>query len=176
MIKLVSNYYSVVLCLVAYWYITLGHRLKSNRVRGYGVCFNNISVILWRSVLLVEETLVPRENHRSAACHWQKLSHNVVSSTHLAMSGIRTLVVIGTDCTGSWKSNHHTITTTTAPTLVRIILYSNAICLYRRIWLVTIIRTIFNLKVVTKGFSWKDPPSWKREILHVTFTTIHKNN
>ena len=25
--------------------------------------FNNISVILWRSVLLVEETKVPRENH-----------------------------------------------------------------------------------------------------------------
>jgi hypothetical protein len=26
--------------------------------------FNNISVISWRSVLLVEETGVPRENHR----------------------------------------------------------------------------------------------------------------
>ena len=26
--------------------------------------FNNISVILWRSVLLEEETRVPRENHR----------------------------------------------------------------------------------------------------------------
>ena len=26
--------------------------------------FNNISVILWWSVLLVEETRVPRENHR----------------------------------------------------------------------------------------------------------------
>jgi len=32
----------------------------------------------------------------------------------LAISGIRTLVVIGTDCTGSCKSNYHTITTTTA--------------------------------------------------------------
>jgi hypothetical protein len=34
-----------------------------------------------------------------------------------AMSGIQTqlLVVIGTDCTGSCKSNYHTITTTTAP-------------------------------------------------------------
>jgi hypothetical protein len=29
--------------------------------------FNNISVILWQSVLLVEETEVPRENHRPAA-------------------------------------------------------------------------------------------------------------
>jgi hypothetical protein len=33
--------------------------------------FNNISVILWRSVLLVEETGVPEENHRPAASHWQ---------------------------------------------------------------------------------------------------------
>jgi hypothetical protein len=49
---------------------------------------------------------------------------------------------------------------------------SNAICLYCRIWLVTILRKISNLKVVTKGFSWKEPPSWKCEILHVT---IHKN-
>jgi hypothetical protein len=29
--------------------------------------FNNISVILWWSVLLVEETEVPRENHRPVA-------------------------------------------------------------------------------------------------------------
>jgi len=43
--------------------------------------FNNISVISWRSVLLVEETGVPVENHRSATSHWQTLSHNVVSST-----------------------------------------------------------------------------------------------
>ena len=31
--------------------------------------FNNIAVILWRSVLLVEETGVPRENQRPAASH-----------------------------------------------------------------------------------------------------------
>ena len=31
--------------------------------------FNNILVILWRSVLLMEETRVPRENHRPAAYH-----------------------------------------------------------------------------------------------------------
>jgi hypothetical protein len=43
--------------------------------------FNNISVISWRSVLLVEETGVPRENHRPAVNHWQTLLHNVVSST-----------------------------------------------------------------------------------------------
>jgi len=39
--------------------------------------FNNISVILWRSVLLLKEI---GENHRPATSHWQTLSHNVVSS------------------------------------------------------------------------------------------------
>ena len=39
----------------------------------FNAIFNNISVILWRSVLLMEETGVPGENHR------QTLSHNVVS-------------------------------------------------------------------------------------------------
>jgi len=36
---------------------------------------------------------------------------------HLARGGfeLATLVVIGTDCIGSYKSNYHTITTTTAP-------------------------------------------------------------
>jgi hypothetical protein len=31
--------------------------------------FNNISVILWWSVLLEEETRVPGENHRPVASH-----------------------------------------------------------------------------------------------------------
>jgi len=37
--------------------------------------FNNIPVISWWSVLLVEETGVPRENKRHVASHWQTLSH-----------------------------------------------------------------------------------------------------
>ena len=43
--------------------------------------FHNISVILWQSVLLVEETRVPGEDHWPVASHWKTLSHNVVSST-----------------------------------------------------------------------------------------------
>ena len=46
----------------------------------FNTTFNNISVISGQSVLFVEETGVPVENHRPAASHWQTLSHNVVSS------------------------------------------------------------------------------------------------
>jgi hypothetical protein len=50
---------------------------------------SNISVISWQSVLLVEETCVPGENHWLATSHWHTLSHYVVLNTsHL--SGIRT--------------------------------------------------------------------------------------
>ena len=46
-----------------------------------------------------------------------KLYHIMLNRAHLACSGfeLTTLVVIGTDCIGSFKSNYHTITTTTAP-------------------------------------------------------------
>jgi hypothetical protein len=54
--------------------------------------FNNISVIAWWSVLLVEETGVPGENQRTAASHLLTLSHNVV---HLALSGNRTHNISG---------------------------------------------------------------------------------
>ena len=51
--------------------------------------FNNISVLLWRSVLLVEETGVSGENSRPVTSHRQTLSHNVVSSTPHNVSGDR---------------------------------------------------------------------------------------
>jgi hypothetical protein len=81
------------------------------RVMMFNATFNNISVISWRWVLLVEETGVPREIHRPVASHWQALSHNVISSTPCQEQ----LVVIGTNCTDNCKFNNHTITTTTVP-------------------------------------------------------------
>ena len=54
----------------------------------FNATFNNISVISWWSVLLVEETGVPGENHQPVASHRQTLSHNIVSSTP-CLNGIR---------------------------------------------------------------------------------------
>ena len=46
----------------------------------FNATFNNISVISWQSILLVEGT---GDNHRPVASHSQTLSHNVVSRLFL---------------------------------------------------------------------------------------------
>ena len=56
----------------------------------FNATFNNISVILWQSVLLVEET---GENHQPTASHGQILSHNVVSSTP-RLRGVQTPIIM----------------------------------------------------------------------------------
>jgi hypothetical protein len=47
------------------------HRFKFGLVGAmvFNATFNNISVISWRSVLLVEEIEGPQENHRLVASH-----------------------------------------------------------------------------------------------------------
>ena len=49
-----------------------------------------------------------------------KRYHIMLYRTQLACAGfeLRTLVVIGTDCIGSFKSNFHTMTTTMLPPLL----------------------------------------------------------
>ena len=47
----------------------------------FNATFNIISVISWRSALLVVEIGIAGENDRRAASHWQTLSHKVTLST-----------------------------------------------------------------------------------------------
>ena len=70
--------------------------IRNARVRFivFNGTFNNISVISWRPVLLVEETGMPGENHQPVSSHWQTLSYNVVSSTS-RLSGIQSHKVSG---------------------------------------------------------------------------------
>jgi len=52
--------------------------IKGVRVMLLNTTLNNISVILWRSFLLVVKAGIPGENHQPS--HRQTLWHNVVSS------------------------------------------------------------------------------------------------
>jgi hypothetical protein len=51
----------------------------------FNATFNNISVILWLTDSLVEETTVPGENQRPIASHRQTSSHNVVTQLTLTV-------------------------------------------------------------------------------------------
>ena len=69
----------------------------------FSATFNNISAISWRSVLLVEESGGPGENHRPVASHWQNLSHyQMLYNSPWSRFELTTSVVIGIDCIGTF--------------------------------------------------------------------------
>jgi hypothetical protein len=73
------------------------------RVVVFNATFNNILVILWQSVLLVDET---RENHWPVA---NFIPQCIEYTSPWAGFELTTLVVIGTVCICSSKSNYHMI-------------------------------------------------------------------
>ena len=101
--------------VLIYWVYYVNCHL-CNSVNGLMVLnatFNNISVISWRSVLLVEETEGPGENIRTVANHSQTY-HLMLYTSPRSKLEPTTSVVIGTDSIGSCKFNYHTIMATTA--------------------------------------------------------------
>ena len=64
------------------------------RVMVFNATFNNIFLVIYpRSVLLMEETGLSRENYRPTVSHWQTLSHYVVSSYSLRIQSLMYVVI-----------------------------------------------------------------------------------
>jgi hypothetical protein len=106
----------------------------SDRVMVFIATFNNILAISWWSVLLVEK---PGENNWPAASHTDKLYHIMLYWVRFAWAGFKliTLVVIGTDSIGSYKSNYHTITTSAAPILLINLLHELHVITLQKIYI-----------------------------------------
>jgi hypothetical protein len=79
----------------------------------FNATFNNISVISWRSALLVEEPDDPVKTTNLSQVT-DKLYHITLYTLSWSKFELTTSMMTGTDCIGSSKSNYHAMTATTA--------------------------------------------------------------
>ena len=152
-------------CKNLIWYKVMGWVMMFNAI------FNNISVISWLSVLLVEETGIPQK--KTPTCHKSLTNYHIMLyRVHIALAGfeLTTSVAIGTEYTGSCKFKYHTIMTTTAPTkfcftVFFIIFYD--VCWYLKwcykSWTIeitplvaTIMLLLYNNSVINSMYKWKN--------------------
>jgi hypothetical protein len=108
----------------------------------FNTTFNDISVISWRSVLFVEETEVHGESPRPVASHIMLYRVDLVWAVYKLLK----LMVIGTDCIGSNKSNYHMITTMYGP------FNKSFHPLYTCIWFIIVFNYLIqiNIKIYTQ--------------------------
>jgi hypothetical protein len=92
-----TNHFS---CLVLQWKmaeLNLFYGTKPPFIVGwvmmFNTTFNNISVISWRSVLLLTETGVLGENLRPVTSHWQTWSHNIFLFARQMLSWCTVLIL-----------------------------------------------------------------------------------
>ena len=110
------------------------YRVSGVKVMVFNVTFNNISAMSWGTVLLV-----PGRNRstRGIPPTCRKSLTNFITWRYIEYTSTwtgfetTTLVVIGTYCIGSCKSNYHMTTTTTVPLILYLYwLYPNYACLF----------------------------------------------
>ena len=80
----------------------------------FNATFNNISVISWQSVFIGGGNRRKPPTCRKSLTNFITQCCIEYTSPSVGFE-LTALVLIGTDCTGSCKSNYHTIMTTTAP-------------------------------------------------------------
>ena len=76
-------------------------RCKGDWIMVFNIIFNHISAMMVAVNFIGVGNWITQRNHQPAISHWQTLSGFKLT----------TLVVIGTDCTDSCKSNYHTLCT-----------------------------------------------------------------
>ena len=136
----------------------------------YSATSNNMSARSWRSVLLVEETEVPGENHRLSQAA-DKLCRIVLYRVHLVMDGVEltTSVVIGTDCTVSFKFKYHMNTGTTVPK--RVHAKWSTTCYYKyHVYMIKCPTTFIGMG--NNRHIWMITPSWRKYLTNLLHNVV----